>query len=156
MNDPSAATYEESVSLRFIRQILLGALVLGMLGTGAELVLLNHVEEFAQWTPLALIVLALAAIAWYLISGAPASVRALQWLMIAFVVAGFAGFYFHFQGSVEFKLESDPTLNGWKLFWAAMRSKAPPALAPGVMIQLGVIGLAVAYRHPALESAKKD
>jgi hypothetical protein len=156
MNDPSAATYEESVSLRFIRHVLLGALVLGVLGTGAELVLLNHVEEFTQWTPLALIVLALAAIAWYLISGAPASVRALQWLMIAFVVAGFAGFYFHFQASVEFKLESNPTLNGWKLFWAAMRSKAPPPLAPGVMIQLGLIGLAFAHRHPALKSAKKD
>ena len=67
-----------------------------------------------------------------------------------------AGFYFHFQGSVEFKLESNPTLNGWQLFWAAMRSKAPPALAPGVMIQLGVIGLAFAYRHPALKSDKKD
>ena len=129
MNDLSAATYEESVSLRFIRRILLGALVLGMPGTGAELVLLNHVEVFTQWAPLALIVLALAAIAWYLISGAPASVRAIQWLMIAFVIAGFAGFYFHFQGSVEFKLESNPTLKGWELFWAAMRSKAPSSTA---------------------------
>jgi hypothetical protein len=48
----------------------------------------------------------------------------------------------HFQGSAEFKLESNPTLKGWELFWAAMRSKAPPPLAPGVMIQLGLIGLA--------------
>jgi hypothetical protein len=156
MNDVSAASDEESISLRFMRRILLGTLVLGLIGTGGELLLLNHVEELTQWAPLVLIVLALAAIAWYSISRAPASVRALKWVMIAFVIAGFAGFYFHLQGSMEFKLESYPTLKGWELFWTSMRSKAPPPLAPGVMIQLGLIGLAFAHRHPALKAKKEN
>ena len=58
--------------------------------------------------------------------------------MIGFIAAGFAGFYFHYRGSVAFKLESKPSLKGWALFWEAMGSKAPPPLAPGVMIQLGL------------------
>jgi hypothetical protein len=73
--------------------------------------------------------------------------------MVAFIAAGLAGVYLHYQGSVEFKLESNPSLAGWQLFWQAIRSKTPPALAPGVMIQLGLIGLAYTYRHPALFTA---
>ena len=36
------------------------------------------------------------------------------------------------------------------LFWKAMAAKTPPALAPGAMTQLGLLGLAYAFRHPAL------
>jgi hypothetical protein len=46
-------------------------------------------------------------------------------------------------------------LAGWQLFWQAIRSKTPPALAPGVMIQLGLIGLAYTYRDPALFRSTK-
>jgi hypothetical protein len=31
----------------------------------------------------------------------------------------------------------------------------PPLLAPGVMMQLGLIGLAYTYKHPALNGAKE-
>ena len=78
------------------------------------------------------------------------STQALRWLMLAFVVSGLAGIYLHFQGSAEFKLESNPKLGGMALFWEAIRSKAPPLLAPGAMVQLGLIGLAYTYKHPAL------
>jgi len=107
-------------------------------------------EEFTQWAPLLLIAVCLLAIVWYLLTGVAASLRLIQVLMLASIVAGFAGVYFHYQGSVEFKLESNRSLAGWPLFWAAMRSKAPPPLAPGVMVQLGLVGLAFCYRHPAL------
>lgn len=133
-----------------LRQILLGVLVLGFVGTGSELLLLDHTEEFFQWAPLALIGLSLAAVGWHLLAGGRASLRLMQGVMVACIVAGFAGMYFHYQGSAEFKLESNRSLKGWDLFWAAMRSKAPPPLAPGVMIQLGLIGLAFCHRHPAL------
>lgn len=135
--------------IKGLRYFLLSILVLGLLGTGAELLLLDHMEEFVQWAPLALIGLSLAAIGWSLLTGANASVKLIQALMAACIVAGCAGVYFHYQGSVEFKLESNRTLAGWELFWAAIRSKAPPALAPGVMIQLGLIGLAWAKIHQA-------
>ena len=79
----------------------------------------------------------------------------MRWVMCGFVAAGLAGVYFHFQGSAEFKLESQPTLAGMALFWEAIRAKAPPLLAPGSMVQLGLLGLAYTYKHPALQQSNK-
>jgi hypothetical protein len=60
--------------------------------------------------------------------------------------------YLHFQVNMEFQIEMDPALSGWPLFQKAILAKTPPALAPGSMIQLGLIGLAYTFRHPALGS----
>ncbi|MFB3131882.1 MAG: hypothetical protein ACE10K_05095, partial [Rhodothermales bacterium] len=49
----------------------------------------------------------------------------------------------------EFELEMYPTLKGLELFWESIKG-ATPALAPGTMIQLGLLGWAYTYRHPAL------
>lgn len=130
--------------------------ILGSIGCGAELLLLNHFESLPQWIPLFLILLSFVVLAWHLIGRSPVSTRFLQGAMIAFIAAGLAGFYLHYQGSAEFKLESNPSLAGWRLFWEAIRAKAPPALAPGVMIQLGLIGLAYTYKHPALLAARNS
>jgi hypothetical protein len=85
-----------------------------------------------------------------------ASLRAFQLILLGFVASGFAGIYFHYRGSAEFKLESNPSVRGWKLFREAVRNKAPPLLAPGAMIQLGLIGLAFAHRHPALARPREE
>jgi hypothetical protein len=44
----------------------------------------------------------------------------------------------------------DPTQSSWTLFTKVMTAHAPPALAPGVMAQLGLLGLIYTYQHPAL------
>jgi hypothetical protein len=162
LNRPSRTTSqvpgrssEEDRTVSFIRVMLLTIFILGSLGSGGELLLLNHVESLLQWIPLLLILLSFVVLGWHLVGRTPASTRAIQGAMIAFIAAGLAGFYFHYQGSAEFKLESNPSLAGWRLFWEAIRGKAPPALAPGVMIQLGLIGLAYTYRHPALLASTK-
>jgi hypothetical protein len=156
MNDESITKAEKPGTLSTIRKILLAILLLGLLGSGAELLLLNHVDGIAQWVPLLLIVLSLVVLGWHGLEPGRMSTRAIQGTMIAFIAAGFTGFYFHYQGGVEFKLESNPSLRGWALFREAIQSKAPPALAPGVMIQLGLIGFAYTYRHPALLAPTKD
>ena len=125
-----------------------------MLGSGAELILLDHMEDRLQWVPLVLIGVGLAASAWHATQPTVRSVRALQAIFFAFVVAGLAGMYFHYQGAVEFKLESNPSLHGWALFWQAIFSKAPPLLAPGSMIQLGLLGLIYACRYPAITETR--
>jgi hypothetical protein len=145
----------EGGTTSIIRAMLLTIFILGSVGSGAELLLLKHLESLQQWIPLLLILLSFVVLGWHLVGRTPASTRAIQGAMIAFIAAGFAGFYFHYQGSAEFKLESNPSLAGWRLFWEAIRGKAPPALAPGVMIQLGLIGLAYTYRHPALLASTK-
>jgi hypothetical protein len=127
-----------------------------MLGSGTELVLLKHTEDGLQWIPLILIAASIIVLGWHVLRSDPLSVRAIRWLMIAFVASGLAGVYFHFQGLAEFKLESNPTLRGLTLFWEAVRGKAPPLLAPGAMIQLGLLGLAYTYKHPALIGANKE
>lgn len=160
MNHPSTPRrnvrgrgYAEVRTLSLVRVMLLMIFILGSIGSVAELLLLNHFESLPQWIPLLLILLSFVVLGWQVVGRTAASTRALQGTMIALIAAGFAGFYFHYQGSVEFKLESNPSLAGWRLFWEAIRAKAPPALAPGVMIQLGLTGLAYAYRHPALLAA---
>jgi hypothetical protein len=160
MDNSNGEIARNTTILSVIRRLLLGILLLGLLGTGAELLLLNHTEEPRQWIPLLLILSAFLVSGWHWVRPTAISTRIFQWLMIAFIAGGCAGLYFHYQGSVEFKLESKPSLNGWALFWEAIRGKAPPALAPGAMIQLGLIGLAYTYRHPALialtESRSQD
>ena len=146
---------EKVRTVAIIRAMLLAIFILGSLGSGAELLLLNHIENLVQWIPLVLILLSFLVFGWHAVRRSPASTRTIQGVMIAFVAAGLAGFYFHYRGSTEFQLESNPSLAGWRLFWEAIRSKAPPALAPGVLIQLGLIGLAYTYKHPALWASTK-
>jgi len=140
----------EPPTLTALRRILLAILLLGMAGTTTELLLLKHDEDVVQLVPLLLIGAGYVTIAWHVINRRRASVRTLQILMLLFVVSGIAGLVFHYRANVEFQLEGDPALRGMDLLWKVLQAKAPPALAPGVMAQLGLIGLAYAYRHPAL------
>jgi hypothetical protein len=71
--------------------------------------------------------------------------------MLLFLISGVVGMYLHFEVNMEFQLEMDPALSGTALFRKAILAKTPPALAPGAMIQLGLIGLAYTFRHPAME-----
>jgi hypothetical protein len=69
--------------------------------------------------------------------------------MFIFLLVGAWGVYLHLLGNVEFALERDPSLSGANLMWKALRG-ATPALAPGALAQLGLLGLLYAYKHPAL------
>ena len=139
----------ESPTLAALRWLLLGVLTVGMVGTGTDLLLLDHYEDVWQMPPLLLIVAGLCTVAWIAARGGRASVEALRWTMWLFVAAGVIGVALHFNGNREFQKEIDPTLQGWPLFVKVMTAKAPPALAPGSMVQLGLIGLLFTYKHPA-------
>ena len=141
-------------TLAVIRQWLLAVLALGLLGTLAELVLLEHYESPVQWVPLVSIVLALGVLIWHRVKRDALSIRALQATMLLFLAAGVAGAAFHFRGGAQFQLEIDPSQSRWDIIKKVMRSKAPPVLAPGFMVQLGLVGLAYSYRHPALDPAQ--
>jgi len=137
------------------RRWLLGLVVLGLTGTGVELLLFKHYEDAWQWTPLVLIGATYGVIGWHLVRRSAAALRVFQALMVLLVVAGALGAVLHYQGNVEFQLEVDPTLRGWPLFVKAIHAKAPPALAPGSMSQLGLLGLVYAFRHPWLTRTRK-
>jgi hypothetical protein len=138
-----------------LRRLLLALVVAGAGGLALELLLLEHYDSPWQWAPLALLALVL------LVGGAAAVrpgrrlLRTFQGLMTLCAAAGVLGVYLHYRGNVEFERESDPTRSGLVLFWEAIRG-ATPALAPGALAQLGLLGLAVTFRHPALRSSPSD
>jgi hypothetical protein len=139
--------------LSTIRRSLLAIIVLGLVGTGTELLLLAHYEDSAQLVPLFFIGLTLVVIAGHVTVGGAGSILLLRVMMGFLVAAGVLGVVLHYRGSMEFQLEMDPTLSGWPLFGRVLRAKAPPTLAPGVMAQLGLLGLVYTYRHPAVRSS---
>jgi len=132
-----------------IRRLLLALVAIGAAGLLTELLLLEHYESIWQWAPLVLLGLvpALALAVWRRPS--PRSIMSFRLLMAVCVVAGLAGFALHFKGNMEFELERDPALSGIVLAWKVLRG-ATPALAPGALAQLGLLGLVFTYRHPAL------
>lgn len=126
-------------------------LAIGLAGTGLELLLLEHTEDALQWIPVVLTGAALAVLAWHAAGRGPASLKALRGLMLLFLIGGPTGLVLHYRGNVEFELERSPGLGGWPLFTEAMMG-ATPALAPGAMILLGLIGLLYCWNHPDLRS----
>jgi hypothetical protein len=130
--------------LETLRGWILAVLVLGLAGTVVELVLLGHYEQPVQLIPVALIALSVIALAWHVRSRDATSLKVLMFTMALFILAGFAGFVAHFHGSAEFALELDPDIGGWDLFLKVLHAKAPPLLAPGMMLQMGCLGFAFA------------
>ena len=133
-----------------LHRLLLLTFVLGCIGVGAELLLLEHFEDWRQVVPLVLLAVAPAAAAWDARTASSASDRGLRLLLAVMALSGVVGQVFHLQGNLEFERESDPAIGGWKLFAASMMG-ATPALAPGTMVLLAVVGYAyrVARRAPS-------
>ena len=134
-----------------LRKLLLITLLVSLVGTTAELVLLEHFEDVWQWVPIAIMTAALLTLGWHALERGPKSLNVLRALMVLSLASGFVGLLLHYQGNVEFELEMYPDLAGWQLFKDSMMG-ATPALAPGAMMQIGLIGLAWTFRHPAFKS----
>ena len=135
--------------MRTMRRAVLALLVIFMIGTAVDLMLLDHHEGPWQLIPLALIAGGLVVSAWA-VGGQAGAVTAMRALMVLFIAAGFLGIVLHYLGNREFQHEMDPSLAGWPLFVKIVTAKAPPALAPASMIQMGLLGLLYTYQHPAL------
>src|SRR5262249_10294256 len=142
MNSPAPA---EPAALNTIRKALLWMLVCGCAGTLVELLLIGHDESAPQVVPLALLsvgtVIALSAV----VAPSVIALRALQGLMVAFLISGPVGIGLHSRGNLEFELERQPNAAGLTLF-SKVATGATPVLAPGSMALLGAVGLASTYR----------
>lgn len=144
---------EDSRTIAVIRRVLLATLIVGLLGTVAELFLLKHIDGLYQLIPVGLIGVALLCLIWFGITRGAPPLRALQWVMALFLASGIAGAAFHYTRNVADARESDPSLSGKALYMDALLGTTP-ALAPGAMIQLGLIGLLFTFRHPALGAGR--
>jgi hypothetical protein len=143
-------------ALRFVRGAILVVVALGTAGMAAELLLIGHFADATQLIPLVLGGFALGLIGWIAARPGILTLRALQFVMLTYIGAGITGVTVHFNANAEFQREIDPAIGGRDLFWKVVEATAPPALAPGVMVQLGLLGLVYTYRHPALGDRASD
>ncbi|MBW3630138.1 MAG: hypothetical protein KY464_12670 [Gemmatimonadetes bacterium] len=137
-----------------LRRILLALVHVGTLGLLAELYLLDHTGSLTQWIPFLCLLPGLASAASVALEPSPIRLRVFRGLMVGFVAAGLLGLILHFKGNMEFELERNSSLGGLGLVWESLRG-ATPTLAPGALLQLGLVGLAYTFRHPRLRSAVK-
>jgi hypothetical protein len=131
-----------------VRRLLIGLVLLGTLGLIAELLLMEHFDGWQMLIPLVVLGLGLVVSALAALRPTPPVVRIFQGLMGAFILAGLVGLWLHYRGNEAFELEIAPATAGTALIWKAMRG-AVPTLAPGALVQLGLLGLIWAYDHPA-------
>jgi len=142
-------TAQESLSL--LRRGLLVLLVIGAAGLIGELVLLEHYEDTPQFIPFGLLSLTLLVTGWHWLDGRKRSLRWFQAVMMLLIIAGPVGMFLHLKGNWEMERELDPSLLGLDLWVTVLRGEAP-TLAPGTLVQFGLLGLLYAYKHPALSS----
>jgi hypothetical protein len=140
----------EAAAIAFIRRAILALVALGTIAMSIELLLIGHSEDTDQLIPLVVAALGLLAVVAVAVAPRVGTLRLLQFLMLTYMGTGVIGMTLHFKANAEFQREIDPSLGGQALFWKVVEATAPPALAPGVMVQLGLLGLVYTYKHPAL------
>ncbi|MBA3657680.1 MAG: hypothetical protein H0W69_10055 [Gemmatimonadaceae bacterium] len=133
---------------RSYRTLLLGIILIGILGLQAELLLLDHADSFTQWIPHFTLLVGLLSVALVFFKPTALTIKFFRAVMAAFMAIGVLGLYLHYSGNVEFALERSPDLSGFALIWKALHG-ATPALAPGALAQLGLLGLLYTYRYPS-------
>jgi len=119
----------ESEPLKSLRRGMLGLVGLGTVGVCVELVVLEHYTDWNQLIPLVVAGMGLLAAIWIALAPGLAALRAWQFTMLLFVGTGITGITMHYDVVSE-------TVN-------------PPLLAPGLFVQLGLLGLLYTLRHPS-------
>ena len=133
----------------YLFRLLLAIWGFGLVGTIGELLLLEHFDGALQLVPLVVLAVGLATSIWYLTRPGLASLKAFEMTLVLFAASGLIGLFLHFRGNVQFERERDPTLHGFQLFAHAIMG-ATPALAPGTMIFLASIGVAMLLAKPVM------
>ena len=141
-------------ALPLVRRGILAVLVFGCVGLIGELILLEHYTEIFQLPPVVLTALTLVAILWHWQSGNRTSLRFLQVIALLLVLAGVVGVFLHTGSNFDYERELEPDLLGFP-FWINVFRGDRPILAPGTLIQFGLLGLLYAYKHPTLKAAVK-
>ena len=143
-------------TLAAVRRFVIALFAIGVLGTAADLLLTGHVEDAWQLAPLILLAASAVTLARTIARPTRSAIRFHQALMMLFIVSGLVGTFLHYKANIEFELEMYPGLAGLSLFWKAIQGASPPALAPGAMAALGLLGLIYAYQHPAVANSTSD
>ncbi len=132
-----------------LRSLLLGLVLLGTVGLLVELALLEHYASFWQAFPLGVLGLGLGTALVTAYRPGLTTLRVFRLTMGVLVVTGALGVWLHYDENAVFEREINPAITGTALIWKALRG-ATPILAPGAMVQLGLLGLILVHEHAAL------
>jgi hypothetical protein len=141
--------------MKILQRLLAGIFVAGAVGLSAELLLIGHLEDVWQGIPFALLTFSLVALAWNAIRREATSGYVFMGTSLLLIAGGITGIVLHYRSNTEFELEMYPTLTGWALVREALTG-AIPALAPGALVQLGLIGVAYWYGSARLREPVHD
>jgi hypothetical protein len=133
-----------------IRLGMLGLVALGTIAMLAELALIGHTEDSNQLIPLGVGGAGMAAVLWTVLAPRAGALRFLQLVMLLYIGSGVVGVTLHALANAEFQREMDPAIAGVNLVLKVFEATSPPAMAPALMVQLGLLGLLFTYKHPAL------
>jgi len=145
MPNPSSQT------LATMRRLMIGLLCFGLTGTTLELWLIGHHEDVWQWIPLAVMTASAVSAGWVVSAWSRPSIVTFRLMMAALMVTGLVGAVLHYRANMEFQLEMDPSLSGLALMAEVLHAKAPPALAPGNMVLLALVGLVAVWRSESFD-----
>ena len=144
-------TASDAAEVETWRKLALYLFLFGVAGTSTELVLLEHMEDPWQWTPVVLLVAGFVSGLVVAVRPTRGSVVIFRALAVSYLPAAALGLYLHLESNIEFELEMRPSMAGMELIIESLHG-AMPALAPGTMAQLGLLGLLVCFRHPRLRA----
>ena len=131
---------QKSIRVRFgSRKILAAAFIFMLMGTAMELYLLDHYEDLQQLIPLVCIGVSILLMAAVSFRRTSLLTRGFMATLILTGLSGVYGTFLHLQANYEFEQEMKPgaTARDWLV---ESFSGALPALAPGSMIALALIG----------------
>ncbi len=144
MNSP---VQQEHATTQTLRRFALALCLLGVVTTPIELLLMHHYKDKDQIMPF--VFLSLAAIgtaaAWFRPNARV--LRGVRVLMVLVVFGSGVGVMEHLKANYR-----DATRGGGSPNWIAdVFGGFAPLLAPGILAQVGLLGLAFTYKHPAFE-----
>lgn len=145
------ATADDAAVLARLRRFLLATAALLFAGTVAELVLVEHTEDAAQWVPFALCGLGFASAAAAFFRPRRVVLWALRAAALLAAGGSLYGVYEHVAGNLALLREVYPTATGGEVLWGALDG-GNPLLAPGVLTLAAALALAATYRHPGMRN----
>jgi len=122
-----------------VKYVITAALLFMLLGTSAELYLLEHYEDTLQLIPLLAIGISLGLLVILFFWRTNFLLAVFTIVLVITGLSGVYGTFLHLRANYEFELEMTPSAEGWDLFQESL-SGALPALAPLSMIVLALIG----------------
>ena len=138
-----------TIALRRFALVLAG---LGVVGTVPELLLLHHYNGKDQLIPFFTLGLSGIALIVVVIRQTASTIRALQVVMILTILSSGIGVLEHLKANAR----NAGTLQNGERFPTSINAIISgfdgfaQLLAPGVLVQVGLLGLAFTYRHPKI------